>query len=244
MKKLYQNYNSVFLDRKGRVVKIFKDDFCWRNETRSNPLFRAGGIPCPEILQSRHLVNVYPYFTQQSYTSQIKNETKLEELVKMALKIGELPPQGFYSFSGYSEKLVREAERLIEQGVINPELLNKLRRLSEVYSCEDKRVTHGDFRPDNILGQDEISAVIDLEFSGVNDPHKDLAYLWVGCVEREKESNHFLKRRFSQIDFFNPTSFLFWQAYVHVMIMLNPLNQNKQQWGENLAKLIENVGRK
>jgi hypothetical protein len=77
-----------------------------------------------------------------------------------------------------------------------------------------------------------------LEFSGIDDPHKDLAYLWVDTVRHDKTFNHFLKKEFKRFDYFNDLSFIFWLTYVHLMIMANPKNKFYAQWKKNLEYIL------
>ena len=55
MKKISQNYNSVYLIKdktKEIIIKRFKYEFTWKNETQVIEILKNFGFPVPEILES------------------------------------------------------------------------------------------------------------------------------------------------------------------------------------------------
>ncbi|MBU2522989.1 MAG: aminoglycoside phosphotransferase family protein [Nanoarchaeota archaeon] len=243
MKLLYQNYNKVYLSEENGqkvVTKIFENLFCWENETRMISFFKKQGLPVPEILNSEPLKNSYLFLEGDGYNTLIRNsKDKIGEMLSMLNRIHTLiPVEGIYQFDRRRITLLEKANNLLKKGVIGDITFEKLGNLCNRYSPSKFGIVHGDFRPSNFIHNNGLRGMIDLEFSGIDDQNKDLAYLWVSAVEIEKSLNQPLIKSFNKTSYFDKTSFDFWRAYMHVMILLNPFVNNSQAWAKNLDDLV------
>ncbi len=242
MIRLYQNYNNVYLceekDTK-TIVKIFRNEFCWNNETKAILALGKQDLPVPEILKTEYLKNTYKFINGKNYEEILKkNPLKIEDLIYLQNKIMNLPISGLYHFKDRKNKFIEKSNELYEQKLINKRINSRLIFLCDKYFPQEFCVVHGDFRPANFIENEGIGGIIDLEFTGIDDPHKDMAYLWVGAVTLNKTFNHLLKSEFQKYKNFNPGSFNFWLCYVHLMIINNPKTAGKSKWINNLEQIL------
>lgn len=242
IKKLYQNYNSVDLCEEGGrkvVKKEFKDKFCWENETKVIGILKRNGLPVPEMLKSEHLKNTYEFIDAPDFNQTLKESPeKADLLLELLNKFSGIRDPDLYCFKDRKDNLFNRSKRLLSDGKINLILYNKLVNITERYTPNFFQFVHGDFRPANIFGKEDVKGIIDFEFSGIDDPNKDLAYLWVGAVDINKELNHYLKNGFKEFDYFEDNSFIFWLSYVHVMILNNPRAEFPEKWRTNLEQIL------
>lgn len=242
IKRLCQNYNSVDLYEENgeRIVrKSFKEKFCWENETKTLEILKNHGFPIPKILKIDYLENTYEFIDEPSFNKTLDlHPEKVNILIGLLNSFSNIYSEELYRFSNRNERLIKESEKLFDKRKIDILLINKLTRLSNTYKPEILRFVHGDFRPINIFGKDDVRAIIDTEFCGIDDPNKDLAYLWVGAVSINKYFNHYLKEKFRNLNYFNDGLFTFWQAYFHIMVMNNPKTKNPEMWKKNLEQIL------
>ncbi|NMB66439.1 phosphotransferase [Candidatus Woesearchaeota archaeon] len=246
MKKIYQNYNSVFEDYfNGRkvIIKRFKEKFCWENETRAYNLLKNYDFPLPELLESTYLENKYSYLDSPTFSKVLKKEKiSFEGIFELLKKFQEIDGGPFLNFFSRNNRILKKSSDLYYKKVIDIKSLEKIEKLCDSYYLKFKSFCHGDLRLENIFGNGKkIDGLIDFEFSGIDDPNKDLAYLWISAVRIDKEVNHYLKREFKNLNYFDYISFIYWLTYFHLMILDNPLNKDKKSWVYNLERIIKDV---
>ena len=243
---IYQNYNRVILEEQNgikRTRKIFGNKFCWQNETNSIKILSANGIPVPRLVSTEYLKNTYEFVDYPSFEQVLRDNPKgILPLLDFTERFYGLPHGGFFKFDDRKGNIDSAVVSLIERGQINSALANKIKSVSDNYLRTNLAVVHGDFRPANFFGRiNSVDAVIDFEFTGIDDPNKDLAYLWVGAVGIDKSLNRVLKEQFRRKDYYNQKAFEYWLTYVHLMIAINPRNKNVQSWITNLRQILNDA---
>lgn len=245
VKMRYQNYNSVeIVDRGGEnlVIKRFNDRFCFENEFRSAGLLADLGMPVPEVKGVGDLEITYSYFDMPLFSKILKEDpSQINPLLEFLIKFQALDVRGFHIFTDAREKLLRVSGELGSSGGLDREVFRRVERLAGRYSPPCKKLVHGDFRPPNVFYREGVGGVIDFEFTGVEDPNRDFAYLWVGAMCVDKRFNYLLKEAFAGFNDFDARSFLFWLTYMHVMIISNPNNKDKRGWSNNLCSILREV---
>lgn len=242
MIQLYQNYNTLYLSEEKdskTIVKIFHNEFCWNNETKAILALGQQGLPVPEILETKYLKNTYKFTDGENYEEVLKKDTlKITELLTLKNEIMALPIKELYHFRDRKNKFIEKSNELYEQKLINDKISSRLIALCKEYAPSNFCFVHGDFRPANFIENGGMKGIIDLEFAGIDDPHKDMAYLWVGAVAINKDFNHLLKSKFQEYKNFSPISFNFWLCYMHLMIINNPKTVGKDKWADNLEQIL------
>lgn len=243
MTVIYQNYNQLSLQEENGekvIKKKFANWFCWQNELNAIKILGSYGIPVPKIISTGVLENTYEFIERLTF-EQIIRQSKEGALALLSFtdKFSELPKNGFCRFDDRKKNIEDVTSKLLEQSKINIGLAEKIRSFSNSYQRKSLRVVHGDFRPANFFGEGEsVEKAIDFEFTGIDDPNKDLAYLWVGSVEIDKSLNRVLKEQFQRKDYYDKKAFEYWLVYIHLMIAINPRNKNPDSWITNLRQIL------
>ena len=240
---IYQNYNQVSLQEENGekvIKKKFGNWFCWQNESNAIKLLGSYGIPVPRIISTSVLENTYEFVEKPRFDRLIKQSPESAlALLSFSDRFSELPKKGFFRFDDRKRNIENVSSKLVEQGNITLDLAEKIRSFSESYKRTHLRVVHGDFRPPNFFGEEKsVEKAVDFEFTGIDDPNKDLAYLWVGSVEIDKSLNRVLKEQFQRKDYYDKKAFEYWLVYIHLMIASNPRNKNIGSWITNLRQIL------
>jgi hypothetical protein len=118
MKKIYQNYNSVYLVKeKGReiIVKKFRYEFTWKNETKVIQILKNFNFPVPEILESTYLENKYTYFKMKLFSEAIAEDKKrIYLLLDLLRDFYYVSSSEFFSFDR-KDDLTKTAMKLFEE---------------------------------------------------------------------------------------------------------------------------------
>lgn len=242
MKLLYQNYNSVYLCEENNqkvVKKKFKNKFCWENETKVIKILESYNLPIPKIINVGYLENTYSFIEKQTFDTTLKSfPEKVDILIELQKEFSRIHDDNLHHFDDRDKSLLKYGNKLLLAGKIDKLLFDKLNKISENYKLKVEGFVHGDFRPSNIFGLDKVEGLIDFEFSGMDDPNQDLAYLWVESVSINKELNHYLKQKFKSLNYFNPHLFDFWLSYIHIMVLSNPNTRLSEAWIKNLEQIL------
>jgi hypothetical protein len=245
MKTIYQNYNLVRegISRNRRIVKkTFKERFCWENETKVLGILRGYGFAVPEIIESSPFENTYSFFDMPLFAKVLKSKPEsIDSLLDLLSALQKVNDPLLHRFDGRAQRLLEITQSLYLHERISKAALENIQRICGMYNPQCRIFCHGDFRPDNFFFQDGVGGMIDFEFSGIDDPNKDLAYLWVGAVRVNKGLNHRLKKCYTLLRYFDDSAFLFWLTYVHSMVLRNPLTRDQVGWASNLEKIVQQV---
>lgn len=245
MKTIYQNYNLIregFLENRKIVVKKFKERFCWENETKVIRILRAYGFPVPEIIKSSPLENIYSFFDMPLFADVLREKSNyINILLDLLSELQKVSDPILHKFNGREQKLLKVSESLYLHNKISKSVLENIERICGSYKPQSQIFCHGDYRPENLFYLDGIGGIIDCEFSGIDDPNKDLAYLWVGSVRINKSLNHYLKNMYVRFTYFDDFAFVFWLTYIHAMILSNPLTKDQTAWASNLKNIVERI---
>lgn len=242
---IYQNYNQISVEEGTgrRIHKRFGSKFCWQNETNALGLLGSYRIPVPKLISSGCLENTYEFIENPTFERILRQSPEsVLTLLAFTDRFTTLPHNGFFMFDDRKRNMETVTATLLKQGRISSGLANRIKSVSDNYSRRNLSVVHGDFRPANFFGtRSSVERVIDFEFTGIDDPNKDLAYLWIGSVEIDKKLNRVLKERFKRKDYYDQKAFEYWLVYVHLMIADNPRNKNTDSWIMNLRQVLDDI---
>ncbi len=70
--------------------------------------------------------------------------------------------------------------------------------------------------------KEEWEGVIDFEFTCVDNPNRDLEYLWVRTMFINKTLNKHMRNKFEEKNYFDEKAFLYCGGYRYLMIISNP----------------------
>lgn len=245
MKIIYQNYNIIregFFEDRRIVVKKFKERFCWENETKVIGILRGYGFPVPEIIKSSPLENIYSFFDMPIFADVLKEKFNyINILLDLLSELQKVRDPFLHKFNGREKKLLQVSESLYNHNKIGKSVLENIERICGLYKPQSQMFCHGDYRPENLFYLDGIGGIIDFEFSGIDDPNKDLAYLWVGTVRLNKSFNHYLKNMYVRFTYYDTFAFVFWLTYIHAMILSNPRIKDQPGWALNLKNIVEKI---
>lgn len=249
MKKIYQNYNMIykgFLDKKRPVViKRFKNKFSWENETLVYSILKDKGFPIADLISWKPLENMYSFLDLPTANTLLKQNNHIidfDKIINFLVRLQRIKDNRFYFFGDGKKSFFDVAKSLYKKKLFPETFLYKLEKIALDYQPQTNVFCHGDFRLENIFySNNSVSGLIDFEFSGISDPNKDLAYLWISSVRLNKSLKYTLKSLFKGIDYFDKFSFFYWLVYMNLMILNNPLIKKKVDWLQNLEEMISNV---
>ena len=246
MKILYQNYNKLFLFEKNGeklVKKVFSNKFCWENETKVVGIMKYNGFLVPEIVATNYLENTYKFIEDSNFESILKKyPEKIDLLLDFVDNFKVLPKKDFLIFDKSKENIEMATNMLFNQEDIKKSLYFKILDFSSKYTQKFSRVIHGDFRPSNVFGRKKaVKEIIDFEFTGVGDPNKDLAYLWVGTININKKLKKYLKTKFEEKNYFDEKAFSYWNMYMNLMVLCNPRTKERKSWIINLKEILDEI---
>ncbi len=242
---LYRNFNTIYLYKRSLIVKHFAETWKLEREVSVNKELSQKGYPyIQEIVDVSPPYVIFKFIDEMTFGERVSNSTiSVSQLLDT---IHCLPDEVSNLHTSQDDekskrKMFSKIRDLFANGMLTSSEAELAERIVFNYSAYESRFVHGDFRPDNIIGTTNIRCFIDWELSGKGDFNRDLAYLCVGSLMRNRK--YFLKllQEVRKCNGFIEDAFTFFVLYIHLACLDNP-RIDKKSVIRGVAEILKSAG--